>query len=516
MVYRINLPSEVGYSVNLYFKHKWLIAGIMLIAILLPVFSSAASDVKPIKLMEGDVFLEDFFPSPYIERDNIIYAFGTKYFRVDDERLPVMHIYRSNDLGKSWILLRIGDSPYYDLYRALYLRDFYFRSDGAMLVNGFSPSITPGDYSDKQFFSRDGLKWQELSSYDLVPGLAWQENAIYKFNNGILKRSLNNGRNFELLLYDGVVDWLALDDHTCLVLTRNQEIKRIDMVFPSNGTPIIHITTLDDSIHPAKLEFIKGKDAGMLAAYDPASVGRVFISRDRGDNWQSVNSGAFFSRVVSLALGQDGLMAVATSSQGVMLSEDYGQSWTSLPLTADKVYLAEQGEKYVLFASTNDLSYRLEGQHRVVNATTSSPQQLSSSPPNTNQKPVQHNKASFTLQQSFYVLNDNQLNMDVAPYINKNSRVMIPLRFLAYALGLNDQDIKWDKPAQRLTLSNDTVTLNLRVADQVLNINGTNKLMDTTPEMQSDRLFLPARPVAEAFGWVASWDPSSQTLYLEK
>jgi hypothetical protein len=257
---------------------------------------------------------------------------------------------------------------------------------------------------------------------------------------------------------------------------------------------------------------IKEENGYTLAAYNPASVGRAFISRDRGTTWKPVNKSAFVSRIISLALGKDGLVAAATSNQGVMLSEDYGQTWTPLPFAADKVYLAEQGSKYIVFASKNDLAYRLEELRKDTNAGVTPAQKVNAS----KAEPDGYHKASFALNQPYYMTDDNQVKMDAASYINRDGRFMVPLRYLAYALGISDQYIQWDERAQRVTLTNGPVTVGVTIADRILNINGNCILMDAAPETVSNRIFLPARPLAEALGWKVTWEPVYKSISLEK
>lgn len=97
--------------------------------------------------------------------------------------------------------------------------------------------------------------------------------------------------------------------------------------------------------------------------------------------------------------------------------------------------------------------------------------------------------------------------MDVAPFI-ENDRTYVPVRYLAYALGVADKDVAWDDKTKTVTLSMDGTTLELKVGDKTLYVNGKPQVMDVAPLLRDGRVFLPARFVAEAFGFDVSWqDP---------
>jgi hypothetical protein len=96
--------------------------------------------------------------------------------------------------------------------------------------------------------------------------------------------------------------------------------------------------------------------------------------------------------------------------------------------------------------------------------------------------------------------------MDVAPFVS-SGRTFVPIRFLANALGIHNEDINWDSEKNMVTLMLDQTTVNLTIGSKELIVNGETTLMDVSPIAKDGRTFLPARYVAEAFGYQVDWDP---------
>ncbi|WP_338826078.1 hypothetical protein MTBGP_03400 [Moorella thermoacetica] len=113
--------------------------------------------------------------------------------------------------------------------------------------------------------------------------------------------------------------------------------------------------------------------------------------------------------------------------------------------------------------------------------------------------PVGYNFFSY----AYYVGSDYKVvnsKMDVSSFI-ENSRAYVPVRYLAYALGVAEKDVNWDEASQTVTLSMEGTTVKLQVGSKTLYVNGKPQEMDVTPLLRDGRVFLPARFVAEAFGY---------------
>ena len=89
--------------------------------------------------------------------------------------------------------------------------------------------------------------------------------------------------------------------------------------------------------------------------------------------------------------------------------------------------------------------------------------------------------------------------MDVAPYI-KDDRTYVPVRYLAYSLGVTEDNVTWDGKAHKVGITKDDVDITLTIGSPVMYVSQELVKMDVAPEITNDRTFLPARWVAEALG----------------
>jgi hypothetical protein len=123
-------------------------------------------------------------------------------------------------------------------------------------------------------------------------------------------------------------------------------------------------------------------------------------------------------------------------------------------------------------------------------------------------------RAIFAVNQSTYSMDGNNQTMDVKTLLI-NNRSYVPIRYLAYALGVKPNDVSWDDTTQiaTLTLKDDTtITLKFTVGSYTYYVNNQAKQMDVTPILIDGRTYLPARFVAEAFGYKVDWDDTNQEV----
>ena len=109
-------------------------------------------------------------------------------------------------------------------------------------------------------------------------------------------------------------------------------------------------------------------------------------------------------------------------------------------------------------------------------------------------------------------VNGNTVANDTAPMI-VNSRTMLPIRFVAEALGAK---VGWDESAQAVTVTADNVNISLTVGQSSASVNGTSIALDAPSFIENGRTFLPLRFVAENLGANVSWDGTTQTVTITK
>ncbi len=124
-------------------------------------------------------------------------------------------------------------------------------------------------------------------------------------------------------------------------------------------------------------------------------------------------------------------------------------------------------------------------------------------------KPV----VKFVVGSRSYSVGERTFEMDAAPFI-ENGRTFVPVRFLAYAIGVPENGVSWDGAGQTVRLENRGVAVTLRVRERVLRRNGSPVQMDVASVLRQNRVFLPARFVAEAFGCSVAWDGATKAVYV--
>lgn len=129
--------------------------------------------------------------------------------------------------------------------------------------------------------------------------------------------------------------------------------------------------------------------------------------------------------------------------------------------------------------------------------------------------PSVHAVSTFVIGNTVYQINGvDQPAMDQAPYI-KNDRTYLPVRFVAYGLGIGDNGIIWDEIGRTVTLMKGDKVVQLKIGSTTMLVNGAAITMDTAPEITAaGRTCLPIRFVAEAFGATVGWDAATQTTTI--
>lgn len=121
--------------------------------------------------------------------------------------------------------------------------------------------------------------------------------------------------------------------------------------------------------------------------------------------------------------------------------------------------------------------------------------------------------ATFTIGNTTYTVNGIEKTMDVAPYI-KDDRTYMPIRYVAMALGVAEQNIMWDDSAKTATLIKGDKVVQVKIGSKVMLINGININMDVAPEITNDRTMLPLRWIGQAFGANFTWDDETKTATM--
>lgn len=128
--------------------------------------------------------------------------------------------------------------------------------------------------------------------------------------------------------------------------------------------------------------------------------------------------------------------------------------------------------------------------------------------------PAAQRQVVFVVDCLTYVVDGAPARADAAPFI-RDGRTFVPVRFLAYALGVSEEGIIWDAATQTVTLTMGAVSVRLRTGSPFIVVSDVPREMDVTPLIvPPGRVVLPARFVAEAFGFEVGWDPSHRAVLI--
>ena len=103
--------------------------------------------------------------------------------------------------------------------------------------------------------------------------------------------------------------------------------------------------------------------------------------------------------------------------------------------------------------------------------------------------------------------------MNAIPFL-QNGRSFVPVRYLALALGVPENAIIWDDSTQSVKLTKNDVTVEVSTKNNRIIISGKTAEMDITPLNQEGHIYLPARFIAEAFGFRVDWNQARQTIQM--
>ncbi|MEK4509080.1 copper amine oxidase N-terminal domain-containing protein [Paenibacillus anaericanus] len=100
---------------------------------------------------------------------------------------------------------------------------------------------------------------------------------------------------------------------------------------------------------------------------------------------------------------------------------------------------------------------------------------------------------------------------DAQPYVDKNNRVQVPVRFVSEALGAK---VGWTSKTKTVSIQLEETSVNLVIDKKTYTVTGASKQMDTAALRKSNRTFVPLRFVSEALGANVKWDSQNFTVSI--
>ena len=123
--------------------------------------------------------------------------------------------------------------------------------------------------------------------------------------------------------------------------------------------------------------------------------------------------------------------------------------------------------------------------------------------------------ASFVIGKTSYTNNGTEVTMDAAPYIAKN-RTMVPIRYIANACGVTDENITWNQATRTATISGPNNVVTIKMGSNTITTSNGVITMDTVAVNSGNRIYVPARFIANALGATVTWDAATQTVGITK
>jgi len=135
------------------------------------------------------------------------------------------------------------------------------------------------------------------------------------------------------------------------------------------------------------------------------------------------------------------------------------------------------------------------------------------------EKPLEKTAVTFKAGEKYYTVNEQKIAMDAAVTIDEHSRVIMPARYLANALGVNDTNIQWleDEIGGKAVIYKNGVTVEARPGEKFITVDGKHIDLDTSAVIIDDRIYLPLRAIANALGVAdsdISWDDETKTATI--
>ena len=101
---------------------------------------------------------------------------------------------------------------------------------------------------------------------------------------------------------------------------------------------------------------------------------------------------------------------------------------------------------------------------------------------------------------------------DAIPFIDENSRTLVPLRAVGDAMGLT---VGWDSAAREASFTDGTKTIYFPIGSNEARTSGGRTItMDTAAVIKGGRTFAPIRALAEYFGHTVDWDKTTRTVII--
>ncbi len=110
--------------------------------------------------------------------------------------------------------------------------------------------------------------------------------------------------------------------------------------------------------------------------------------------------------------------------------------------------------------------------------------------------PVIDTTTAFEAGMASVMIDGKSVPIDVSPYL-KNDLLYVPVRYLAYSLGLSPSDIVWDSATSTIHITAPKADIVLTIGSTTMLVNGSPVILPVAPEVVNERTMLPSAPIIE-------------------
>ncbi len=118
----------------------------------------------------------------------------------------------------------------------------------------------------------------------------------------------------------------------------------------------------------------------------------------------------------------------------------------------------------------------------------------------------------FSIGSSVYIKNGKAYQMDTTP-LALDGRTMVPVRYVAEAVGINSNAIKFSKG--KITIPGESL-IEMNLGSRIITVNGQLKTMATAPISIGGRIFVPVSEIATLLDVQVEWNSKNKTATFTK
>lgn len=120
--------------------------------------------------------------------------------------------------------------------------------------------------------------------------------------------------------------------------------------------------------------------------------------------------------------------------------------------------------------------------------------------------------SAFIVGEKYFLNNANKVEMDVVPYIEGEGYIMVPLRYVAQAFSITNENILFSNETVTLFIPGRTISLTNGSNEMILN--GNSVTMNAPMVIQDNRAYLPVGQIANLLSIDVQWDNITKTAYF--